>query len=111
MNHSKAGKALKPLIAEQTAKIYQTDKRRYNQLIYWVWLQQKQGWPDEAIAEALKLSQPGIHEAYSWWKYLTSLLKKAKGRASEAEATAHKSADMAIAGELVEFLRMRAGKR
>jgi hypothetical protein len=110
MNQSKAGRKLNPLIAAQTALIYQSDPIRYKRLITFVWHCQKQGWPDEAIAEALKLAQPGIHAADSWWKYLTSLLKKAKGRATEAESTRYKTEVGSIAGEFIEFLRQKRAR-
>jgi len=107
MNHAKAGRKLAPIIAAQTAPIYASNPMRYQRLCQWVWWAQANGWPDEAIAECLKLAQPAIHGAHDWWSYCTKLLSKAKGRATEDESAAHKSADMALAGELVEFLRMR----
>ena len=110
MQNSKAGKKLAPIIAAQTAPIYKTDPRRYQRLCQWVWWAQSNGWPDEAIAEALRMSQPAIHGADDFWRYLTKLLSKAKGRAHEDESAAHKSADMALAGEMVEFLRMRRAR-
>lgn len=107
MKNVKAGKKLSPMVAEQTAPIYSRDPVRYKRLCLWVWTQQRQGWPDEAIAGALSAAQPWIDNADDWWKYLTFLLPKAKGRATEAESTQQKAGDAAIATEFVEFLKQR----
>ena len=107
MNQSKAGRKLNPIIAAQTLPIYESNPQRYQRLCQWVWHCQKSGWPDEAIAEALRMSQPTIQGSLDWWSYLTSLLSKAKGRAHEDESAAHKSADMAIVTDMMEFLKQR----
>ena len=107
MNQSKAGKKLAPIIAAQTLPIYESNPQRYQRLCQWVWHCQKSGWPDEAIAEALKLSQPAIHGAANWWSYAYSLLAKAKGRATETESTRYKSEVGSIAGDFIEFLKAR----
>ena len=53
------------------------------------------------------MSQPTIQGSLDWWSYLTSLLSTAKGRAHEDESAAHKSADMAIVTDMMEFLKQR----
>jgi len=110
MNHAKAGKKLSPIIAAHTAPIYATNPMRYQRLCRFVWHCQKSGWPDEAIAEALKMSQPAIHGAVNWWSYVYSLLGKAKGRATEDESAKHKSADMALVTDMMEFLKARRAR-
>ena len=107
MNQSKAGKKLNPIIARETAPIYARNPRRYQRLCLWVWHQQRIGWPDEAIADALSAAAPWIDGAKDWWLYLTFLLPKAKGQATEAESTQHKAGDGALAAEFVEFLKQK----
>ena len=96
MKQSKAGKKLNPLIAVHTAKIYSVNPERYKNLCRWVWVKQKAGWPDEAIANALEMAErnDSVHAAHSWWSYLTALLPKAKGRAVEAESDQYKKSDL-----------------
>lgn len=107
MEQSKPGKKLNPLIATVTAPIYARDPIRYRRLCLWVWKQQQQRWPDEAIALSLKMADPYVDRVQNWWTYLTSLLPKAKAQSVEIESTAHKSADMALAGQFVEFLKQK----
>ena len=107
MHNSPAGKKLNPLIAEQTAKIYNRDPVRYKFLIRWVWVQQKAGWPDEAIAEALRLPADHLDWAANPWAYLTKLLAKGKGRASEQESQNYKTEVGKLADEFVEFMKQR----
>jgi len=111
MQQSKPGIKLNPLIASKTTPIFEADPKRYQRICRWVWTQQKRGWPDEAIAEALSLAGTNIHRADSWWKYLTALLPKGKGRAAEIESTRHKSEVGEIAGEFVEFLKQKRGAK
>ena len=94
MRQSKAGKTLNPIIAALTAPIYEYDPIRYRRLILWVWTQQQAGWPDEAIAKALELAKPHIHQASNWWPYLTKLLPKAKAQAVATESDQYKKSDL-----------------
>ena len=94
MQQSKAGKKLNPLIAVHTAKIYSHNSERYKTLCRWVWTQQKAGWPDEAIAKALELANPNIHQATNWWSLLTHLLPKAKAEAVAIESDQYKKSDL-----------------
>lgn len=110
MKQSQAGKKLNPMIANLTAPIYAHDPVRYQRLCQWVWTQQKQGWPDEAIAKALDLAGQNIHLAGNWWSYLSTLLPKAKGKAAEAESFEFKSEVGAIAAEFVEFFKQRKAR-
>ena len=74
MKQSKAGAKLSPIIAKETAPIYNRNKRRYARLCLWVLHQQRVGWPDEAIAGALCGARPYIDGAKDWWLYLNFLL-------------------------------------
>lgn len=111
MQVSPPGKKLNPRISVHTAAIYARDPVRYKNLCRWVWTQQKIGWPDEAIAECLRLGNSHIDKAENWWKYLTALVKKAKGRASEQEARKHKTEIAQIAEDFLEFVEQRARDR
>jgi len=107
MQYSTPGKKLASCISVHTAVIYARDPVRYKNLCRWVWTQQRIGWADEAIAEALRLGGPNLLHADDWWRYLTSLLKKANGRANESQAQKHKSEVGYIANEFIEFLKAR----
>jgi len=107
---SKPGQKLNPIIAQWTAPIYKRDPVRYQRLCLWVWKQQNEGWPDEAIAECLKMADPAIDAVGNWWPYITKLMPKAKGRAAETESDEHKRGDMEIAVEFVEFLKKRGAR-
>ena len=107
MNQSKAGKRLNSFLKDILDPVYQSDRVRYARLIHWVWWCQRHGWPDEAIGEAVKLAGNNIHQADDWWKLLTYLLPKAKGRATEIESTGFKSEVGEIASQFIEFLKMK----
>jgi hypothetical protein len=107
VRHSTPGRKLNPLIARLTAPIYARNPERYNNLCRWVWHMQRQGWPDEAIAECLRMCDSRIDQAGNWFGYLTSQMPKAKGRAFEDESRQTKKELGAIASEFVEFLKHR----
>ena len=107
MQESKPGKKLNPLLARYTLPIYTSDPIRYQNIARFVWHCQKQGWPDEAIAAAFELAGEKIHVAANWWSYLFSLLPKAKGRASEAEAQSHKTEVGRLADDFLAFVKQR----
>lgn len=111
MQYSTPGKKLNPLIGNLTAPIYAKNPQRYRRLCLWVWTHQRLGWPDEAIAGAVQLAGENIHLADDWWKYLTSLLKKAKGRANEQESQKYKTEVGQIANEFLEFVKLRRDRR
>jgi hypothetical protein len=94
MNQSKAGRKLSPIIAQETDAIYRRNPERYQRLCLWVWTNQKAGWPDEAIANALRMASPYLDQAPSWWAYLTKLLPKAKAQAHEQENDAFKTGEL-----------------
>lgn len=108
MNNSKPGQKLTPSLKAIVEPIYRRNPKRYARLILWIWHHQRLGWEDEAIGEALRLAGPHLDMADDYWKYLTSLMRKAKAAAVAKESDNHKSADMAIAKEFVEFLKARA---
>lgn len=107
MQHSKPGKKLSPALKSVIDPIYRHDPQRYSNICRFVWTQQKQGWPDEAIAAAFELAGPNIHLVDNWWPYVTRLLPKAKGRATEAQSQQHKTEFGYIASEFIEFLKAR----
>lgn len=108
MQNSKPGSKLTPALKAAADVLYEHDSMRFAALARWVWWAQKQGWPDEAIAEALKMAMPAVIKIDTWWPYLTKLLPKAKGRASETESAKHKSEVGQLAQEFVEFARWKA---
>ena len=104
----KPGKKLTdPSLKAVTDKIYKRDPKRYQRLIHWVWFNQKAGWSNGAIREALSMADEYLDQAPEWWAYLQKVLPKGAGRASEKVSDEHKRADMAIATEFVEFLKSR----
>jgi hypothetical protein len=111
MRQSKAGKKLTAELAAVSGPIYARDPVRYKRLIRWIWQAQATGWPDEAIAEAMKLADAGLDQATDWWSYLTFLLSKAKGRVSEAESDMHKTEVGKIVDDLKEFAEWKAKQR
>jgi len=56
------------------------------------------------------MADPAIDVVSNWWPYISSLMPKAKGRASEHESDEHKKGDMEIAVEFVEFLKKRGAR-
>ena len=108
MQQSSPGKSLQHPLKAVIEPIYKSDPVRYRRLIHWVWFNQKQGWPDEALIEAIKLAGPNIHKANNWWKLLTFLLPKAKGRASEHESYVHKVEIRETTQQFLDFLKLRA---
>ena len=107
MKTSKAGNKLNPDLKLAVDAIYKHDPMRYTAIARRVWAMQKQGWPDEAIAEACRMAVPAVHAVNQFWPYLTKLLPKAKARATETESNDYKRNDMAIARDFVEFLEAR----
>lgn len=107
MNRSKPGAKLNPDLKIAVDAIYKRDPMRYTAIARWVWAMQKQGWPDEAIAEACRMAEPAIHAVNQWWPYLTKMMPKARARATETESNDYKRNDMAIAKDFVEFLETR----
>lgn len=105
-----AGRKLEPGLRAVIDKIYRRDPVRYKRVIVWVKRCQKLGWKDEAIREAATMGDSFIDGAPNWFAYLTKLLPKAAGRTSETKSDEHKSADMALAVEFVEFLKQRHGR-
>ena len=94
MKRSKAGQKLNPIIAKETEPIYRRDPKRYERLIIWVWHNQRIGWPDEAIANALRMADAYLDVAPNWWAYLTKVLPKAKAAAHEQESNEFKQGDL-----------------
>ena len=94
MRRGRPGKKLNAALKAEADRIYTSDKIRYRRLVNWIWWAQKAGWPDEAIAECLRLANGGIKHAQNWWSYLTYLLPKAKARAFEQEADSFKRDDI-----------------
>ena len=111
MKTSKAGKGLDPDLKAAVDAIYKHDTTRYTAIARWVWAMQKQGWPDEAIAEACRMAVPAVHAVNQWWPYLTKLMPKAKARATETESNDYKNEVGTLASEFVEFAKWKAGKR
>ena len=94
VQQAKPGKKLSEIIKPWTDRIYERDKERYNGLCRWVWHQQKAGWPDEAIAKALQMANSNIDQSGDWWKYLTAMMPKAKGKATAEESDGYKKSDL-----------------
>ena len=111
VNQSKPGAKLNPDLKLAVDAIYKRDPVRYTAIARWVWWAQKQGWPDEAIAEACRMAEPAIHAVNQWWPYLTKLMPKAKARATETESNDYKNEVGTLASEFVEFAKWKAGKR
>lgn len=111
MNQRKPGAKLDPALKLAVDGIYRHDPMRYTGIARWVWWAQKQGWPDEAIAEACRMAVPAVHSVSQYWPYLTKLLPKAKAKATETESNQHKNEVGELAQEFVEFAKWKAAKR
>jgi hypothetical protein len=105
MKRSKPGKALAPVIKVWTDRIYYRDIDRYDKLCLWVWVKQKDGWEDEAIAKALSLAETQIDKVENWRNYLDKLLPKAKGRATEDESEQYKKGDLTKVKAILKKLK------
>jgi hypothetical protein len=113
MNNSKPGNKLDPALKAIIDPVYRYDRKRYAGLIRWVWHCQKQGWPDEVIGKAVKLARSSIHQVDDWWPYLSSLLPKASGRASEEESNNFKRIEFDFLSNLLgpEWTKRRDKQR
>lgn len=107
MNHSKAGKKLSPELKAACDAIFKRDHVRYRGLVKWVWFEQCNKWPDEAIVRCLNLAEPYIDHIDDYWPYLARLLPKCKAAAVADESEQYKSEVGKLAGEFVEFLKQR----
>ena len=91
-------------------RLYKSDQKKFRRLFLWAITMRKEGWSEQAIYEALKMSEKTIPFVDNFWPYVTKLLPKGSGRAAEKRSDEHKRGDMEIAFEFVEFLKGRGSK-